>query len=408
MPPSKAQLQAQLDALQARIDGTGFGSIHTDPESERAYVKFRVGGKSTTRRRYPDGRPIMTTEDAVSALGQWETVVATKALVVGRVYFEDFWPTYLTACKAEMTRGSWDDVRYHGTNRLLPFFSGRQLKAIDVPTVREWRSVMYEDVEAGELAPKTVNNARVALKRCLDMALEDHHLAFNPVVFVKPLKIEFLERPYLSLADIHYYLFSCSDVYRALARFLLATGVRVSEAIAVRVSDLNLDERYVKIVRQRERDGSDTVPTKGKNFRRVYFGPEFARFLQGLISQRLRDGVEDGGWLFVCPPSTRARHAGRSEPKPPHRKTVHDWHEAALKVAGIEDMPLHSLRHTAAAAWLAAGNSLEFVKRQLGHADISTTSHYYGHMEAEVRAAGAAETEARVNAAVQLGVSSPD
>jgi len=34
-----------------------------------------------------------------------------------------------------------------------------------------------------------------------------------------------------------------------------------------------------------------------------------------------------------------------------------------------------------------------YVQRQLGHADISTTEHYYGHLEGRVLAAGAVATE---------------
>jgi integrase len=64
---------------------------------------------------------------------------------------------------------------------------------------------------------------------------------------------------------------------------------------------------------------------------------------------------------------------------PPSRKTVHDWHEAALMDAGLRDMPLHALRHTAAAAWLATGDPLIFVQRQLGHRSI--TEEHYGHLE---------------------------
>ncbi len=69
------------------------------------------------------------------------------------------------------------------------------------------------------------------------------------------------------------------------------------------------------------------------------------------------------------------------------------WHKDALQDAGLRDMPLHALRHTAAAAWLAAGKSLMYVQRQLGHADISTTERYYGHLERHVLAAGAIATE---------------
>jgi integrase len=72
----------------------------------------------------------------------------------------------------------------------------------------------------------------------------------------------------------------------------------------------------------------------------------------------------------------------------------------ALADAELRDMPLHSLRHTAAAAWLAAGNSLMYVQRQLGHSDIATTERYYGHLERHVLAAGAVATEEAIARAV--------
>jgi integrase len=55
-------------------------------------------------------------------------------------------------------------------------------------------------------------------------------------------------------------------------------------------------------------------------------------------------------------------------------------------------MPLHALRRTAA-AWLACGNSLFYVERQLGRSQITTTERYYGHLEGRVLAAGATATE---------------
>lgn len=44
-------------------------------------------------------------------------------------------------------------------------------------------------------------------------------------------------------------------------------------------------------------------------------------------------------------------------------------------------MPLHALRHTAAASWLNTGHNLIFVARQLGHRSITTTKQHYGHLE---------------------------
>lgn len=106
------------------------------------------------------------------------------------------------------------------------------------------------------------------------------------------------------------------------------------------------------------------------------------------------------------PIRTMKRGKGRWESagvgQPFDRNTVsRAWHKEALEDAALRDMPLHALRHTAAAAWLAAGNSLMYVQRQLGHADISTTERYYGHLERHVLAAGAVATEEAIARAVR-------
>ena len=83
--------------------------------------------------------------------------------------------------------------------------------------------------------------------------------------------------------------------------------------------------------------------------------------------------------------------------KPIDRSTVsRDWHRQALKDAGLRDMPLHSLRHTAAASWLLAGQALIYVQRQLGHSSITTTEHYYGHLEQTFAHTAANATESAI------------
>lgn len=56
-------------------------------------------------------------------------------------------------------------------------------------------------------------------------------------------------------------------------------------------------------------------------------------------------------------------------------------HKQTLAAAGIaRPVRLHDLRHSAAAAWIAAGLPLVFVQAQLGHATIATTMKHYGHL----------------------------
>lgn len=80
-----------------------------------------------------------------------------------------------------------------------------------------------------------------------------------------------------------------------------------------------------------------------------------------------------------------------------HENTVsRSWQNTALQDAGLRDMALHSLRHTAAATWLTTGKPLTYVQRQLGHASITTTERCYGHLEMTFLAGAAAQTEAAI------------
>jgi integrase len=229
--------------------------------------------RTTTRRRAPDGSQLLTRGQALIAKGRWEARLAAGAVPIGRERFESHWPRYLRHAKGEMTHGSWEDVRIHGTKRLLPYFGELQMTRIGVAEVRDWRAQMLEAVEAGEWAAKTINSARIALLGCLRMAVEDGLMAHNPVLDVRPLPVEFAERPYLRLAQINDYLACCAPHYRPLAALLIGTGARISEAIALRVDDVDLAAGTVRIHKQRVRDASLAVrPTKGRNFRTVAIG----------------------------------------------------------------------------------------------------------------------------------------
>lgn len=94
----------------------------------------------------------------------------------------------------------------------------------------------------------------------------------NPCVGVPALPLDREEIEYLRLAEIEPYLGACADYYTPLAEFLVGTGARVSEAVATRWSDLDLDQLVVRIYRQRARASNETRATKGRRFRSVHTG----------------------------------------------------------------------------------------------------------------------------------------
>jgi integrase len=53
--------------------------------------------------------------------------------------------------------------------------------------------------------------------------------------------------------------------------------------------------------------------------------------------------------------------------------------ESAAKSAGVDNVGVHTLRHSAAVGWLESGVHIKAVADLLGHSSISITGDVYGH-----------------------------
>lgn len=296
------------------------------------------------------------------------------------------------------SKGTRDGYRAAGERRLKPFFGPMRLSAIDVQTVRNFAAAMVELVEAGELAPKTVNNTLTCLSTCLKDAVALHKIPSNPCEHIAHLPESHIERDWLRRSEIPLYLEGCSVLYRPVAELLIATGMRISEALGLQWDDVDFDRRVIRVYRQRTAGGDDH--TKSRRFRSVSVGERLLRVLRDHYARQSELYACDLTHhnVFVMPVRVRRHDHGRwrssTAGEPMDRTTVsRDWHKHALEDAGLRDMPLHSLRHTAAASWLLAGQPLIYVQRQLGHSSITITERYYGHLEQSFADAAANETE---------------
>jgi integrase len=323
--------------------------------------------------------------------------------------------------KRSITQGTRDGYEDHFIKRLKPVFGEVPLRRIDYQRIDEAVTAWLED--DADLAAKTINNTIGALSSFLNDMVRAGKLPQNHARLVERVSEDQIERDWLrdSKGEIDRYLDACAPYYVDLADFLIGTGVRISEALAVKLPDLDyLDECVIHIMRTR-RDKAELRraagrrsrrsqraalegDTKGKAFRAVAIGPELADRLKTRVA-RLGELTEDPRqtYLFQMPlERPRGDHGAvqRFEPNTPiDRNTVsRTWHKETLADAGLRDMPLHSLRHTAAALWLR-DHDMEYVRRQLGHAQISTTTRIYGHLEQTVMAERAAATERRRRAA---------
>ncbi|MCU1624877.1 MAG: phage integrase family protein [Frankiales bacterium] len=181
---------------------------------------------------------------------------------------------------------------------------------------------------------------------------------------------------------------------RFVALFALAAfaGLRLGEAAAVQVGDIDFLHCSLRVRRQVQRAGGGEVeirPPKYRSERVVYLPDELLAQLALHIQRYACDLPE--AWMFT----------GTGD-DPPHQNTVgHQWRNAC-KRASVNGVTLHDLRHFYASALIAAGCDVVTVQRALGHARATTTLNTYTHLwsTAEDRTRQAA---AQLMTATQVG-----
>jgi integrase len=307
---------------------------------------------------------------------QQVAAAARGEVVDNRDNFGSYIDRWLRERRPHLEDGTYRNYELDIRLRLKPYFDTRRLADIKTEDVRAF---VTELAEAGKLAPKTINNSLKVLSVALGDAEDDGLIVRNPARVRRgrrdrlKLPDAHREMDYLRLHEIPRYLDACPDYYRPLAEVLIATGLRISEALALRWSDIDWRQRSLRVVRSGKQSGEEGS-TKGDRSRSVAFGPRIERVLRDHQARLTRHelGDPESGIVFVGPLGGRLDRSDISR----------DLHKSVLQAAGLrKGLRLHDLRHTAAASWLASGLPLIYVQRQLGHASITTTEQQYGHLE---------------------------
>lgn len=143
---------------------------------------------------------------------------------------------------------------------------------------------------------------------------------------------------------------------RAILEFMYATGMRVSEAAAIRLSDINSDIGFVR------------CKGKGEKERIIPVGKKADRLLQQYV-ERARPkilGSRVSEFVFVTSRGTA-----------PTRQALWYRIKRYARISGIKkEITPHTLRHSFATHLLEGGADLRAVQEMLGHSDISTTQIY--------------------------------
>jgi integrase/recombinase XerC len=148
---------------------------------------------------------------------------------------------------------------------------------------------------------------------------------------------------------------------RALLELLYATGLRVSELVALDLSDVDLASRQLRTL------------GKGRKERIVPFGGKAAAALREYLKERPQHQErKDADAVFLNVQGGRLTD-----------RSVRRILDRAVRLAGLtRHASPHALRHSFATHLLAAGADLRSIQELLGHASLSTTQKYT-HLDAE-------------------------
>jgi integrase len=262
-------------------------------------------------------------------------------------------------------------VRQH----IMPYLGQIKLKDLRPDQIQ----ALYTLKLNSGVSPRTVILVHAVLHRSLLMALKWGMIGRNPVDAVNRPKFKRKEMKTLNDTQARTFLSNAQGTrFEVLFWLAIATGLRQGELLGLKWSDVEWNQRRLRITRQVQRlhGGLEfTEPKSAAGKRVIVLGTgtteKLRRQLEILTEQRLLAGElwKECDMVF---PSTIGT--------PMDPSNLYHEFKRILKKAGLPDIRFHDLRHTAATLMLQQGTHPKVVQERLGHSDISLTLNTYSHV----------------------------
>ena len=253
----------------------------------------------------------------------------------------------------DMTVRGFTAKTQHDYIRYVKTFAAFLGRSPDKATAEDLRRFQVHQTQAG-LQPPGINSAVAALRFFFTVTLDRPDPARRLALVRQPRKLPLV----LSVEEVTRLLEAApGPKYRAALGAAYGAGLRVSEIVSLKVTDIDSTRMLIRVEQ-----------AKGRKDRHAMLSPH----LLGLLRAWWREGSHHGlmlpqGWLFpgrnpVMPLSTRQMN-----------RAVH----AAAQAAGIRKrVTPHTLRHSFATHLLEQDIDIRVIQVLLGHAKLDTTALY--------------------------------
>lgn len=367
-------------SVRKRSDGKGWEARlgYTDPETGTRkrvslYASTAKGVRAKlkeTQKRLDVGAPV---RDATKGLDTW--------LATWRV------TTLEASDRKDSTKALYSSL---SAKHLEPAPFGAttlaKLKPSDIEALVLSMRAKYKEDGTRALSDSTIRTTYTVLRAALDGAVRDGLLARNPAAVVKRPGVERTEAKHVDAIDVTALLSAAKESktrYYAPMALIAATGLRKGEALALQWADLDLDrdKGSLNVRGTLSRVGGKLTVTEPKTQRSRRTVPLSPSVVSLLTAHRLTQDAEkeeaanlwrENGLVFAT------EFGAPVDPRNMLRAV-----EVAAKRAGLTNVVVHTLRHSAAVSWLESGTHIKAVADLLGHSSIAITGDVYGHTSDE-------------------------
>jgi integrase len=283
---------------------------------------------------------------------------------------------------------------YEGYRRALRTCAFPRFGTKPLPEVsREDLKGMIAAMGARGLSKSSIKLAVAPIRELYNHAIDDGAKLTNPAArmgrFLKDKTDRRLKIVPLTAEEVQRLLEAAADYDRARAEdwrreffpsvrcFLLCavrTGLRLGEILGLQWGDLDYRGTFIEVRRQFTR--GRIALTKSGKIRRVDLSDQLCEAFRQAQEIRETELAIEGRELDPEEPIFRNGAGHRLDPSRVSKTIL----RRCLLQAGLRQVRFHDLRHTFASLLLANGESLVYVKDQLGHHSIQITVDTYGHL----------------------------
>lgn len=283
--------------------------------------------------------------------------------------------------REEITSRTWNNYKPH-FDAIIKKHGKKPIDAVDALDIIQHLS----EAKSKNYSVTVTNSIRSLYRMIFDYAIAEGYVKFNPVTSIKlPKGLKKRKRTGPTKEQMNIILTSLDKPFGLFAYFLLCTGLRKSEALALSWDDIDIGNKVIHITKSL--DYTDTVHPKlkpPKTDAGIRDVPILDILLKPIESTYRTSNCEI---VFPSPPSNRGGKGGGYMSLRAYEGAWQRYCEAVdfIDNNGKPTLTAHNLRHGTATLMFELGVDELTTQKILGHSRIEITREIYTDLRNEQR-----------------------